>query len=87
VDPTLVPACSDLSVVKSARVRELHNAAWWAKKTKDQDFHDADRIDADEFNRILWKGIMGRVPYPTARSGIDLSENREKLLSEWAKRK
>jgi hypothetical protein len=30
---------------------------------------------------------MGRVPYPTVRSGIDLSENREKLLSEWAKRK
>lgn len=87
VDPTLVPACSDPSVVKSARVRELHNAAWWAKKTIDQDFHDADRIDADEFNRILWKGIMGRVPYPTVRSGIDLSENREKLLSEWAKRK
>jgi DNA-binding beta-propeller fold protein YncE len=88
VDSTLVPACSDPSVVKTQAVSELHDAAWWAEQTKDLDFHDADRIDAEEFNHILWYGIMGsKTPYPTGRSGIDLSKDRERLLRKWKQQK
>ena len=84
VDSTLVPACSDPSVVKTQALSELHDAAWWAEQTKNLDFHDADRIDAEEFNRILWYGIMGsQTPYPTVRSGADLSKDRESLLRKW----
>jgi DNA-binding beta-propeller fold protein YncE len=88
VDTTLVPACSDPSVVKTQAVNELHDAAWWAEQTKNLDFHDADRNDAEEFNRILWYGIMGsQTPYPTVRSGIDLSKDRESLLRKWKQAK
>jgi hypothetical protein len=30
------------------------------------DFTDADRVDPLEFNRILWKGMMGNKPYPAS---------------------
>jgi hypothetical protein len=42
---------------------------------------DADRLDAAAFNRILWLGIMGNVPYPTVRNGLDLRKNRAPLLA------
>jgi hypothetical protein len=62
----------------------LHDAAWWAAKTKGFDFSDADRIDADAFNRILWQGSMGdNVPYPTVRSHQDLRQNRAQLIKHW----
>jgi hypothetical protein len=64
-------------------VPELHGAAWWAENLKSFNFHDADRLDTGAFNRILWKGIMGDVPYPTARSGMDLRKNRAQLLKRW----
>jgi hypothetical protein len=40
-----------------------------------------------EFNRILWQGIMGNVPYPTVRSGLDLRKNRAQLLKKWYEEK
>jgi hypothetical protein len=30
------------------------------------DFSKEDRIPTERFNRILWKGMMGERPYPTA---------------------
>jgi hypothetical protein len=85
VDPNLVPACNThtLGAKITPRVPELHNAAWWADKLKDFDFHDADRIDAAAFNRVLWDGTMGDVPYPTERSGLDLRKHRKQLLRKW----
>lgn len=43
-----------------------HDAKYWARVTRGMDFTDADRVDPDEFNRILWKGLMGQKPYPQA---------------------
>jgi YVTN family beta-propeller protein len=45
-----------------------HNAKYWARATKGMDFTDADRVDPDDFNRVLWKGLMGKQPYPAAAS-------------------
>jgi YVTN family beta-propeller protein len=83
VDPNLVPACNSPSAKVTPRVPELHDAAWWAENLKGFNFHDADRLDAAAFNRVLWKGIMGDSPYPTVRSGLDLRKNREQLLKKW----
>ena len=83
VDPDLVPACKDPAALKTAAVHELHGAMWWAKKMKNLDFSDADDNDDDDFNRILWSGLMDKRPYPVSRSGLDLSENRDELLKEW----
>ena len=56
---------------------------YWARVTKGMDFSDADRVDDDTFNRVLWRGMMGNRPYPSRPSGKDLSHNREKLLADY----
>jgi len=83
VDPNLVPACNSPSAKITKRVPELHDAGWWAENLKSFNFHDADRLDTEAFNRILWKGIMGDAPYPTVRSGVDMRKNRVNLLKRW----
>jgi YVTN family beta-propeller protein len=84
VDPNLVPACKSTTAKISSSVPQLHESAWWAAKTKGFDFSDADRIDADAFNHILWQGSMGdNVPYPTERSGLDMRQNRAQLIKRW----
>jgi YVTN family beta-propeller protein len=88
VSPNLVPACNSGSARITPRTPELRDASWWAANMKNFNFHDADRLDTDAFNRVLWTGIMGNVPYPTVRSGLDLRKNRKQLLKQWeAKRK
>jgi len=56
-----------------------HDAAWWAEKTKGMDFSQEDRIDTEKFNRIIWEGMMGGKPYPTAhmKSGTPKPETKE----------
>jgi hypothetical protein len=67
-------------------LRPMHNASWWAKETKDFDFSSEDKVDAALYNQILWKGTMGDDrPYPTARSGRDLRQNRKQLLEDFRK--
>jgi len=39
-----------------------------------------DRVPTELFNRVIWQGLKGDVPYPTFRSGADLRQNREQLL-------
>jgi YVTN family beta-propeller protein len=88
VDPNLVPACATPGAQISAAVSPLHDAAWWAAKTKGFDFSDADRVDADAFNRVLWQGTMGdKLPYPTIRSRQDLRKNRAELIKHWQQSK
>jgi hypothetical protein len=47
------------------------------------DFSDADLVDGGQFNRLLWKGMMGNRPYPARPTGKDLSQNRDKLLADY----
>ena len=74
----LPPQSAGLIVPKST-----HSAEYWAQVTKGMDFTEQDRVDAAVYNRILWKGMMGDKPYPSAPSGKDLRRNREKLLSDY----
>ena len=55
-------------VASFAIPRSTHTAAWWAEQTRGMDFSAEDRVDADTFNRILWKGLKGDLPYPVAGS-------------------
>lgn len=48
----------------SSNVKPKHDATYWAKATAGFDFSDADRVPPAKFNRVLWKGLMGRRPYP-----------------------
>jgi hypothetical protein len=60
--------------------KPTHDAAWWGEKTSGMDFRHADSVDPVAFNRILWQGLKGNVPYPVTRSGADLRSNRAELL-------
>jgi DNA-binding beta-propeller fold protein YncE len=59
------------------------DVAYWSKVTRGMDFSDADHVDDDLFNRILWRGMMGNQPYPSRPSGQNLRENREVLLADY----
>jgi hypothetical protein len=41
-----------------------HNAAYWAKATAGFDFSEADMVPSAQYNKVLWKGLMGNKPYP-----------------------
>jgi hypothetical protein len=65
---------------KSAGLRapkERHNGAYWARIAKGLDFSKEDLIDAETYNCILWKGIMGNKPYPGDRTGFKRSNRGE----------
>ncbi len=68
VDPTLVPECKNPGKRPiTAAVKSLHDGKWWAQATKGFNFSHPDMVNADLFNRILWRGIMGDDrPYPGA---------------------
>jgi YVTN family beta-propeller protein len=51
------------------------DAGYWDEQTKGYDWSQEDRIPADAFNRVLWAGLR-HGPYPTERSGRNLSRNR-----------
>jgi len=63
--------------------RPSHNAKYWARATRGMDFSDADRVDDDLYNHILWKGMMGAKPYPAGPTGVDLRQNREEVLARY----
>lgn len=84
VDPNLVPACKDSNAIKSAAVPLLHDKEWWTAAAKGFNFEVEDKLDAEEFNRVVWAGVKGaRIPYPSDRSGADLRQNRTQLLNKW----
>ncbi len=44
--------------------------AWWAKQSREFNFSVKDKLDTNQFNRILWEGLNGsKSPYPTIRNG------------------
>ena len=50
-----------------------HGAAWWAAQTVGYHWIPEDHVPTAKFNALLWRGLMGDRPYPTARSGIDMT--------------
>jgi len=70
---TQLPILNKFPQKQGALPHPTHDAAWWAAKTKGMDFSQPDAVDADKFNRIIWEGLMGDKPYPTFRSGANLS--------------
>ena len=58
-----------------------HDAGCWAAKAAEFDFSVADNLsDPGKYNRIIWEGLKGNIPYPTSRDGRDLRKNRLTLL-------
>jgi len=55
----LPPKPSALQVPKPT-----HDAKYWARVMRGFDFSDADRVEPNAFNRILWRGMKGDIVYP-----------------------
>jgi hypothetical protein len=66
-----------LNFLAGANVKSKHDAAYWDKVTAGFDFSDADRVPPDKFNRVLWKGLMGRKPYPGIK-GVRDADDRDR---------
>ena len=83
--PPSILYCTNLPMPQPMQpcTNPVPNSQYWSRVTKGLDFSEADRIDGRVFNRILWKGMMGDKPYPSAPTGIDLRQNREKLLADY----
>ncbi len=76
---TTLPILNKFVVNRADIPKPTHDAAWWEAQTKGMDFSDADRIDSEKFNRIIWKGLKGDKPYPNDRmkAGTPKPESRE----------
>jgi len=74
--PLPPPTAGQVSCV----VKPRRTAAWWAAAMKGQNFNEEDRLNTAAYNRALWRGLKGDAPYPSARSGKDLSGNRAGLV-------
>lgn len=62
---------------------EFHDAQaafYWARQTRGFDWSQEDRIPAVLFNRILWNGLTGGLPYSAVHGGQDLSSDRVDVL-------
>jgi hypothetical protein len=66
----------------ASNARPRRPAAYWTKVMAGQDFSGLDQIEPVSFNRALWRGLKGRVPYPATRSGADLRADRAKFLAQ-----
>jgi DNA-binding beta-propeller fold protein YncE len=53
-----------------AHPKPTHEAAWWAAQTKGFDWSKEDRVPTALFNRIIWTGMKGDVPYPAIRTHV-----------------
>jgi DNA-binding beta-propeller fold protein YncE len=83
--PAAILYCTKLPLPSPPQpcINPTPNVKYWARVTKGMDFTDADKVDGGEFNRVLWRGIKGNQPYPSAPTGLDLSQNREQLLARY----
>jgi len=61
------------------------SAEWWERAMRGQDFSAEDRLDTARFNTVLWRGLKGDTPRPTA-AGADLGRDRARLLAVFGPR-
>jgi hypothetical protein len=48
--------------------KPTQSAAYWIAATQGMDFSKEDLVDAQTYNRVLWRGLMGDRPYPLRRA-------------------
>jgi len=68
---TTLPVASQAAMNNVTGWHNAHPASYWAALTAGYNWSKEDDIPSDQFNHILWAGLMPGKPYPTLRSGID----------------
>ncbi len=64
---------------QGASLHPRHSNVWWARMTKGLDLARIDAANPAIYNRILWRGVVGSRPFPTSRSGKDLTPRAKGL--------
>jgi DNA-binding beta-propeller fold protein YncE len=72
VDPNLVPACQNTTAKITPAVPQLHDAAWWAAKTKGFDFSEPTESmlthSTASCGRAAWATTLPTRQYAAART-------------------
>ena len=73
----------DCAIPRAEIPKPTHDSAYWAEKTAEFDFTKEDNLgNPEKFNRIIWEGLKGNVPYPSERTGADLRVHRRQILQK-----
>jgi hypothetical protein len=57
---TQLPLPTPNSKVNLASIpKPTHDAAWWEGRTQGFDFSQEDRVDPEQFNRVIWQSLIG----------------------------
>jgi DNA-binding beta-propeller fold protein YncE len=78
---TTLPLPPEQAAEAACPARPARSAAYWTAAMAGQDFSREDHLDTVRFNHALWRGLKGDAPYPAARDGRDLSQDRAALLA------
>jgi YVTN family beta-propeller protein len=73
---TTLPIASQAAMNNVTHWHNAHPATYWAALTQGYNWTKEDQIPTDQFNRVLWNGLMPGRPYPVIRSGIDYDKTR-----------
>ena len=66
----LAEATGEVRFAEGPDVKPRHDAVYWSKATAGFDFSAADQVPPQRFNKVLWKGTMGKKPYPALRGAV-----------------
>ncbi|MDP9043231.1 MAG: hypothetical protein M3O01_00340 [Pseudomonadota bacterium] len=73
----LARADPDVHYADGPDVKPSHDAAYWTRVSRGFNFDVADQVPAAAYNRILWTGVMGKLPYPALRGSHPRPTRRE----------
>jgi YVTN family beta-propeller protein len=89
VGTSLLPAQTDARLDPATKkdllavLKRTHDAAYWEKVMKGQNFAREDALDVARFNRALWHGLMGSAPYPTVGPTAAVGSDPDDEQAPW----
>jgi YVTN family beta-propeller protein len=72
----LAQADSPVKFASGPDIKPKHDWKYWARVTRGFDFSGEDRVPADLYNQVLWKGLKGNQPFPVPHHSLGLEGQR-----------
>ena len=79
---SLAPGLEGVRFAQGPNIKPKHSAAYWAKVTAGFDFSDADQVPPEQYNKVLWAGLMGRKPYPSFANFASFGTRRNAVAKD-----
>jgi YVTN family beta-propeller protein len=71
---TTLPIASQAALNNITGWHNAHPSTYWAALTQGYDWSKEDEIPTEQFNHVLWRGLMPGRPYPVVRNELDYSK-------------